>query len=265
MEHPRATAHDGWEYLVIHLNVEPPRPAETADPARKEAEGGEEAAPAKPVFSESFLKKEFPQFYEARSPQEAANQPQQPLHPAQQLQQFLNGHGAQGWELIGVFPVGTLSMLFFRRPRRSETPAAGPTAAEQPAEAESGRDAALEAVLERLSALEQRLAASPSPARGPRGDRGSTPSAQEGRLLTASQLQALSSETPMPASEAAPAIGLRSAASLANHGARHGYRPGLCKLGSNGMAAIYSGSGPSPRGGKIRRLWIVVPADRLRD
>ena len=54
-----------------------------------------------------------------------------------------------------------------------------------------------------------------------------------------------------------------SAASLANHGARYGYRPGLCKTGPNGLVAIYTGLGPAQGGGKERRLWIVVPAERL--
>ena len=63
---------------------------------------------------------------------------------------------------------------------------------------------------------------------------------------------------------AAQALGYRSAASLANHGARHGYTPGLVKLGPNGQAAIYrgqaSGQGVGGGGGKDRRLWIVVPS-----
>jgi len=59
------------------------------------------------------------------------------------------------------------------------------------------------------------------------------------------------------------AIGLRSATSLANHGARYGYTPGLSKVGPNGMVAIYTGAGAAESGGKERRLWIVVPAGRL--
>ena len=67
----------------------------------------------------------------------------------------------------------------------------------------------------------------------------------------------------LPAAQPAQAIGLRSAASLANHGARYGYAPGLSKRGPNGLVAIYTGSGTAEKGGNERRLWIVVPAQRL--
>jgi hypothetical protein len=114
---------DGWEYQVIHINVEPPKPA---IPPAAEAQGGQpgapEAATVKPVFSETFLKKEFPQFYE-RTNQANGGQNQ---HPAQQLQTFLNGHGSMGWELVGVFPVGNLTMMFFRRPKPANPAPANP-------------------------------------------------------------------------------------------------------------------------------------------
>ena len=314
MDTPQAAAPAGWEYMVIHLNVEP-GPGAAQGPA-KPAEGApapeKEGAPAKPVFSESFLKKEFPQFYENRPAQERSGQPQ---HPAQQLQTFLNGQGSQGWELIGLFPVGALSMLFFRRPRRPPPPASAnqpaatpvaaaappvpaplpsrPTSAAEPAPApaaQPSREATLEAVLARLTALEQRLpAAAPLPSsasgssssrRRPGGEarasgrrRGQASSLDAGGsdqpaaevAIGAAQLRRLAeAEPPMPSSAAALAIGLRSAASLANHGARHGFRPGLCKHGPNGQVAVYVGPGSSDHGGKPRRLWIVVPADRLQ-
>lgn len=219
---------DSWEYLVIHLNVEPSRPPAGASPSDSGAEppAAAEGGSPRPVFSESFLKKEFPQFYEPRSGEGAAGQPQ---HPAQQLQTFLNGHGSLGWELIGVFPVGALSMLFFRRP--NGTP-------QEPA------------------------AASLSPQSDPQPRQGQRlPPASE--LLSQAQFESLASEPTMPSSLASKAIGLRSATSLANHGARYGYRPGLCKTGPNGLVAIYIGLGPAQGGGKERRLWVVVPAQRL--
>jgi hypothetical protein len=261
---------DSWEYLVIHINVEPPKPPPGASPA--ESGGGDSPAAAeggspRPVFSDSFLKKEFPQFYEPRSGEGATGQPQ---HPAQQLQTFLNGHGSLGWELIGVFPVGVLSMLFFRRPK---APSQEPAPAALPPQPET----AMEAILARLEALEKRLAPVPSPAPARSlGDRpiaaGDSPVPQPGQgqrlppaaeLLNQAQLKTLASETPMPSSLASRAIGLRSATSLANHGARYGYRPGLCKTGPNGLVAIYTGLGPAQGGGKERRLWIVVSAQRL--
>jgi hypothetical protein len=338
----------GWEYQVIHINVEPPRPqgppppadgAATTPPVAGESSGG------KPMFSDTFLKKEFPQFYQKPPSEGSASQAQ---HPAHQLQTFLNGHGAQGWELIGVFPVGNLTMMFFRRSKLSEPKPARPAqepAAMKPAMASElamappsatatasavepasamapasavGSDSAsgpaaeaadnaaagegtLHEVLRRLEQIEERLRVrevagegpTPSgptptgrPARPPR-DAGSAQtsagraggslpggrqlkagssgarSAVPGERVTPAQLANLADATPLTSSRAAQAIGLRSAASLANHGARYGYAPGLSKRGPNGLVAIYTGSGTAEKGGNERRLWIVVPAQRL--
>ena len=331
MDSHAATMPEPWEYRVIHLNVEPGQAQATSSPPREgDSAPPDESGGGRPVFSEAFLKKEFPQFYEARPDTAAApsaGQSGQALHPAQQLQNFLNAHGIQGWELIGLFPVGTLTMLFFRRrlepnpapaaaqsepgdgrPTTERQTAALPTA---PAPGQSGQPAApsapnalLESLQARLSALEQVLrdrgdgaaagAAPPAPPRRPtpgkaRNRATSTgrssarvtgkpsttvaeqqvaagaalPGANGGELLSTSQLARLALETPLSSSDAAQALGLRSSASLANHGARYGYRPGLCKRGGNGLVAVYSGLGAPERGGKPRRLWIVVPEERL--
>jgi hypothetical protein len=340
MDSNAATIAEPWEYRVIHLNVEP-GPAQASQIPPREADGAaaEDSANNRPVFSDAFLKKEFPQFYEARpdgaSPV-APSQPGQALHPAQQLQNFLNGHGAQGWELIGLFPVGALSMLFFRRslarafdPATTTTlsqlsdsrplaaasavaataataepaPAAAPPL-ETPPIAPPQTTPLLESLQARLAALEQALqergngggapassskpqrrssaranGSSPPPATANRGSTAKAAAKRRGQQapaglaaphgssveqLSARQLASLlASETPRSSSAAASALGLRSAASLANHGARHGYRPGLCKHGSNGWVAVYSGLGAPQRGGNAPRLWIVVPADRL--
>jgi len=262
MDIPTSSLQDAWEYKVIHLNVEPgPAAAAPGPPAAGTPTAGEESGQARPMFSDSFLKKEFPRFYDSRLEQERAGQPQpqpQPQHPAQQLQAFLHDHGAQGWQLVGVFPVGVLSMLFFRRPKPLVVPPAAPGAAQH------DRDALLQAVLARLAAIEQSLAAGASHPAGGSPASSPAPRPRDGDRVSASQLAALGAEPLMPSSAAARAIGLRSAASLSNHGARHGYQPGLCKHGPNGMVALYSGSAEPERGGKARRLWIVVPATRLR-
>lgn len=277
----------GWEYQVIHINVEPPRPPgppPAADGAAKAAPAAGEGSGNKPMFSDSFLKKEFPQFYEKPPAEGSAAQAQ---HPAQQLQTFLNGHGAQGWELVGVFPVGNLTMMFFRRPKPAEPKPASPA-----------REGTLHEVLQRLNQLEERLrgggeersrarpaarpdrsepdAGSPqaSVRRPPGGHQaGHEPEERPTEVRSApttpsdwvspAQLARLADQTPIPSSQAALAIGLRSATSLANHGARYGYAPGLCKRGPNGQVAIYTGPGTAEKGGKERRLWIVVPAKRL--
>ena len=308
----------GWEYQVIHINVEPPRPegppppadgATTTPPVAGESSGG------KPMFSDTFLKKEFPQFYQKPPSEGSASQAQ---HPAHQLQTFLNGHGAQGWELIGVFPVGNLTMMFFRRSKHSEPkptrPAQEPAAmkpamasdsasgpAAEAADNAAAREGTLHEVLRRLEQLEERLRVrelagegpTPTgpmptgrPARPPRdavsaqtsagraggslpggrqlkAGRSEARSAFPGERVTPAQLANLADATPLTSSRAAQAIGLRSAASLANHGARYGYAPGLSKRGPNGLVAIYTGSGTAEKGGNERRLWIVVPAQRL--
>lgn len=326
----------GWEYQVIHINVEPPRPQgppPPADGATTTPPVAGESSGAKPMFSETFLKKEFPQFYQKPPNEGSASQAQ---HPAHQLQTFLNGHGAQGWELIGVFPVGNLTMMFFRRSKRSEPkptrpaqePAAlkpamaselavAPPSAVAPASAvgsdsasgpateaadnAAAREGTLHEVLRRLEQIEERLRLREVAGEGPtstgptptgRPDRpprdagsaqisagragGSLPgqrqlkagrsearSAVSGERVTPAQLANLTDATPLTSSRAAQAIGLRSAASLANHGARYGYAPGLSKRGPNGLVAIYTGSGTAEKGGNERRLWIVVPAQRL--
>jgi len=308
----------GWEYQVIHINVEPPRPqgppppadgATTTPPVAGESSGG------KPMFSDTFLKKEFPQFYQKPPSEGSASQAQ---HPAHQLQTFLNGHGAQGWELIGVFPVGNLTMMFFRRSKHSEPkptrPAQEPAAmkpamasdsasgpAAEAADNAAAREGTLHEVLRRLEQIEERLRVrelagegptptGPMPTGRPAGPPrdavsaqtsagragGSLPggrqlkagrsearSAFPGERVTPAQLANLADATPLTSSRAAQAIGLRSAASLANHGARYGYAPGLSKRGPNGLVAIYTGSGTAEKGGNERRLWIVVPAQRL--
>lgn len=321
----------GWEYQVIHINVEPPRspgPPPPSDgpigspPAAGEGSGG------RPMFSETFLKKEFPQFYEKPATGGSAAQAQ---HPAHQLQTFLNGHGAQGWELIGVFPLGILTMMFFRRPKPSEPKPASPAkepAATKPAMASesaaaaasavgsdsasgpaaeaantsAGMEGSLHEVLRRLEQIEERLRvremegerarATGRPARPgrdggsaqtsagsaggsrtggrtggrqPKAGRSEIRSSVADERVTPAQLANLADATPLPGSRAALAIGLRSATSLANHGARYGYAPGLSKRGPNGLVAIYTGSGTAEKGGNERRLWIVVPAERLTD
>ena len=206
---------DCWEYQVIHINVEPPKPAAAADDP--------EAGGVKPVFTETFLKKEFPQFYE--KPSEANGG--KPQHPAQQLQAFLNGHGCKGWELVGVFPDQIEARLGTRTVDRNRPKAATRKAG-------SGRDG--------------------------ESERSSSESAA---VVSEAQMANLAHESRLPSSQAALAIGLRSATSLANHGARYGYAPGLSKRGPNGLVAIYTGPGSPQHGGKERRLWIVVPLDRL--
>ena len=147
-----ADPNQAWEYQVIHLNVEddtpppaPPAPAAGAPAAQAPVQP---QPPAQPPFSKTYLEQEFPNFYQQPA---QGNQPV-PQHPAQQLQGFLNTLGEQGWQLIGVYPIGRLLMMFFKRPK---PPSADPQLAGAPADA-------MAQVLERLEALEKRLGPSAS-------------------------------------------------------------------------------------------------------
>ena len=281
---------NGWDYLVIHLNVENNTDGKSAKGSSDSTGDSQSTGASRGIFSESFLRKEFPQFYEANSP--GAN-PATPQHPAQQLQNFLNRQGGQGWDLIGVYPLGALLMMIFRRPKipappapeaiaPTTNPAAASTPTSSPARSNGGdgqspaSEQLLANLVRRVEALEARLLAQPDDPetevlQGPIDTEAaqqledlSQPAAKPAPvLLSPETLARLGNQVPIPASEAARALGLRSATSLANLGARHGYPPGLIKQGNQGLIAIYTGTGPALRGGNLRRLWIVVPAESL--
>ena len=113
-----------WEYQVIRLNIEPPvaaSPAQQAEPSAPATDAPEAEAktagqaPAK-VFSEAYLKEEFPRFYDSSlQAQQAAAQAQQ-ADPAFQLQDFLNAQGQQGWELVGFQHAPPHVFIVFKRP-----------------------------------------------------------------------------------------------------------------------------------------------------
>lgn len=89
-----------WEYKVIHLNI---RNTETSS-----AEAASSAT--KGTLSPEFLKQEFPDIYSEKGSN----------HPARQLQEALNRLGKEGWELLNIHEVGSLTMMFFKR---RQTPA----------------------------------------------------------------------------------------------------------------------------------------------
>ena len=285
---------NGWDYLVIHLNVENNTDGKSAKGSSDSTGDSQSTGASRGIFSESFLRKEFPQFYEANSP---GSNPATPQHPAQQLQNFLNRQGGQGWDLIGVYPLGALLMMIFRRPKipasaapEATAPTTNPAVASSPTSSAAssparsnggdGQSPASEQLLanlvRRVEALEARLLAQPADPETEVLQRPidteaaqqleglSQPAAKPAPVLLSPETMArLGNQVPIPASEAARALGLRSATSLANLGARHGYPPGLIKQGNQGLIAIYTGTGPALRGGNLRRLWIVVPAESL--
>ena len=96
-----------WEYRVIHINMNSvkqedlPKQA-SPEVASKKLQGS---------LSPEFIKKEFPDLYKN------AGQSRRPLHPAEQLQDFLNEMGKRSWELIEISELGSLKMFFFKRLR----------------------------------------------------------------------------------------------------------------------------------------------------
>ncbi len=91
----------GWEYKVIHIDVESGNPPEPPSP-RSDSDrlGG--------ALSPDFLQREFPQQYGAAAAK--------PRHPAEQLQFFLNALGKENWELVEAPQLGPLLMFVFKRP-----------------------------------------------------------------------------------------------------------------------------------------------------
>lgn len=271
-----------WEYQVIHLNVEAPTPAQPpappAAPPAVEPAAGAQPIRVEAVFSKEYLEKEFPGFYGTPP---AAGTPAKE-HPANQLRAFLNLQGREGWQLLGFYPVGQLTMMIFRRPLQPGQAAAEPSAdaaaapaapaapvapepeppaASASAEPSADQAAVLERILARLEALESRLPlpsgeAAAAPAGLPNGPSGPL----DGEILSRQQLGQLDGLPKLSTPQAARALGFRSAASLLNLAARSGYRKGLVKRGANDALAVYMGSEKSGRGGRDRRLWVVLMA-----
>ena len=126
-----------WEYQVIRLNIEPPVPpgapggpqpmaggAAQTNPNQQQnpSAAGSDARPAAgaahppaQVFSEAYLREEFPRFYDPNAQVQQNAQAQQ-ADPAFQLKDFLNSHGQQGWELVGFQHAAPHVFIVFKRP-----------------------------------------------------------------------------------------------------------------------------------------------------
>ena len=236
-----------WEYQVIHLNVDSGKGGEPSN-----------AQNVQPPFTKSYLEQEFPQHYNLPQPEAGGGAaPPPPLHPAKQLQNFLNGHGAQGWNLVGIFPLGSLLMMVMRR--RSGAALQAEEIVKEPSAA-NPQQPALQELIARLEALERQL---PSSATASATAIPTPTPLDEGSVLDPTALETLAAEPSVSAREAAAALGYRSTASLSNLGNRAGYPIGLLKLGVNGKVAVYRGISPSSSGGKARRQWVVVRLNQL--
>jgi hypothetical protein len=112
-----------WEYRVVHINVDS-TPASGSSKGEASA-GTKPNAPTSPqkacehlhgagALSPSFIAREFPEHYSASSGSKPKG-----THPAEQLQEFLNQRGRDGWEMTTTAQVGPLLMFFFKRPVRA--------------------------------------------------------------------------------------------------------------------------------------------------
>lgn len=269
-----------WESRVIHLNVNPTPPGQSRQKPSAEGRGEQpvaeqtqqqqppQAQSQKPIFSESYLKHEFPDHYPQAS---APDKPQAPQHPATQLQNFINKFGQDGWEFMGINTIGQLVLMFFRRPLPADSahtmlpsaavstqPASIQPATVQPATAPApatsrNQEAILEQILQRLEALEAN-----------RPEASGTAATLNSAEVLSPERQAQLPDTPrLTTAGAAEALGLRSAGGLLSYGARYNYPIGLVKRTNSGMVAVYLGTEQRPSGGKPIRLWKVLPVSAL--
>ena len=105
-----------WEYQVIRLNIEPPVAETPTQTPTAEQPPGQEGK-SETMFSEAYLKEEFPRFYaNPQEAQQAAAAQAQQADPAFQLQDFLNSQGQQGWELVGFQHAQPHVFIIFKRP-----------------------------------------------------------------------------------------------------------------------------------------------------
>lgn len=112
-----------WEYQVIRLNIEPP--VEQGVGTGESQSTAENKKNNEGVFSEAYLKEEFPRFYDSN---EQAKQQAQQADPAFQLQDFLNSQGQQGWELVGFQHAMPHVFIVFKRLKEGHDSTASSTA-----------------------------------------------------------------------------------------------------------------------------------------
>ena len=82
-----------WQYKVVHMvSQSPPDP----ERASKKLSG---------ALSAEALRKQFPEIY---SPSAQGN-------PRDQINQFMDGLGAEGWEFVQIYQLGEIPLMLFKR------------------------------------------------------------------------------------------------------------------------------------------------------
>jgi hypothetical protein len=103
-----------WEYKLVYLNINSrPQPQSLAD---DRPPAGPPGQPAEALFSKEFLEQQFPEYYSEDKPKP---KPQEPPKSGgiQQLADFFNHMGADGWEYISREEIANVTLLIFRRPK----------------------------------------------------------------------------------------------------------------------------------------------------
>lgn len=205
---------------------QPPAPAQQAAP-----------------FSKSYLEQEFPGFYSHHPP---AEQAERPINPVLQLQGFLNTQGDDGWCLLGIYNVGPMLLMTFRR-RRAVTaePSEPAPGLSQPIAADPNL---LHQILDRLNRLEQ----------GHQSGATSSTTPEQVQIISVQRLKALPADRRVTTAEAARQLGFRSTSGMSAFLRRNNYQPGLVKRGHSKVVAVYEGSG-----NRQQHVWRLVDANDI--
>ena len=257
-----------WETRVLHLNINLTKPVSDSPSGSppSEKDTASQSSPD-PVFSEHFLKQEFPNHY---SDPLQNNQPpsDKAPHPALQLQNVFNQFGLDGWEFLGIFSAGSLTLMIFKRPLPNDilNKPSEPTDSKFNGTPKSDLSDSINQRLERLENLVQGLSNNSSTSI----NNTLSPLASDSviknnpsniEIITPAQLASLSNEETISTSRASQLLGFRSHASLLGYLSRHNYQIGLVKRSSMGNIAIYVGKQQSNHGGRSVRLWKVISVD----
>ena len=259
-----------WETRVLHLNINLTKPVSDSPSGSppSEKDTASQSSPD-PVFSEHFLKQEFPNHY---SDPLQNNQPpsDKAPHPALQLQNVFNQFGLDGWEFLGIFSAGSLTLMIFKRPLPNDilNKPSEPTDSKFNDPPKSNLSESIDQRLERLENLVQGLSTNTrtsiintlSPLAS---DSVIKDNVSNIVIINSAQLASLSNEESISTSRASQLLGFRSHASLLGYLSRHNYQIGLVKRSSMGNIAIYVGKQQSNHGGRSVRLWKVISVDHF--
>ncbi len=100
VEEQSCRQREKWEYKIVHINTNHSQEESSSSPdtASQKLQGS---------LSPEFISEQFPEIYKKKELQD--------VHPAKQLENFLNLIGNEGWELLEINTVGGLLLCFFKR------------------------------------------------------------------------------------------------------------------------------------------------------